>query len=523
MIITMEILFCLMQKKYPIQAEHLLKSHMPADEIRIYEEGMELPSGTLVLIDSWENFSNAAPEENICFLICAPAALGSSSRMHGFSYAVLAEGIPPAEVQIFLLELCNRLRRWDARFAEEIFRHGNYREVMAEGREFLDYEYSIIDQNMVNLYSTPGYLTFIGGKEMERMPSELIQALMLQPEFHAVAKLGTPFYYYDETNDIQLLCRNLFLEGQYYARIVMYIGERGAEVSEGIKELLDLFGRHMEHLIRYTIAPESRHTGDQLHYLFRALAEEKQPDPAYCASVLASSGWNRTDTYAVIKLRFYEDRGWDSQLDTALPYLVRELEGEWPGSCAIIFDTSILWLVNTSVSGGRSGWEKLRQKAAFFVRDHVCHAGVSPLFRDYFMIPDSVRTADAALEIGLRKHPEFWYYLFDDYRLDYMMEKISSGISPAFLRHPAIKILEDWDRKKGTELSATLEAYLGNNLNMTAAAEKLYIHRTTFCRRMNQIRRLTGLNMSDRDTVLTLLLSYRMLSDYSADGEDGRK
>ena len=61
MIITMEILFCLMQKKYPIQAEHLLKSHMPADEIRIYEEGMELPSGTLVLIDSWENFSNAAP------------------------------------------------------------------------------------------------------------------------------------------------------------------------------------------------------------------------------------------------------------------------------------------------------------------------------------------------------------------------------------------------------------------------------------------------------------------------------
>ena len=48
---------------------------------------------------------------------------------------------------------------------------------------------------------------------------------------------------------------------------------------------MDLFGRHMEHLIRYTIAPESRHTGDQLHYLFRALAEEKQPDPAYCASV----------------------------------------------------------------------------------------------------------------------------------------------------------------------------------------------------------------------------------------------
>lgn len=58
----------------------------------------------------------------------------------------------------------------------------------------------------------------------------------------------------------------------------------------------------------------------------------------------------------------------------------------------------------------------------------------------------------------------------------------------------------------------SLRAYSDINLNMTAAAERLYIHRTTFCRRMNHIRKLTCLDFSDPDTTLTLLLSYRLNS-----------
>ena len=47
-------------------------------------------------------------------------------------------------------------------------------------------------------------------------------------------------------------------------------------------------------------------------------------------------------------------------------------------------------------------------------------------------------------------------------------------------------------------------------MNMTRAAENLYIHRTTFCRRMDHIRKLTGLELEDPDTVLTLQLSCRI-------------
>ena len=521
--ITPEILFSQMEAPYLLMREQIGRKGLPIRCIKIWESGCKPEPGILYLGDSRHLPDQGIKMNDSFLLLCSPCGADTLLRFSAAAAAVLEKPAERQELQIYLLELCNKLRQWDAGISDAIFCRSDPSLIMSMGYKVLRYEYSIIDLDMVKLYSTPFYGSSGDKKNRERLAPDVVQRLMMQPDFHAVAKKKTSFYYYEEVRESYVLCKNLFLDDQYYARIVLYMEKEKKEVHDGIRELLEVFGTHMERLIKYLLAPELSHQGDQLHYLFRSAVSGDIPDYAYCCSVLKRSGWQKNDVYVVIKLRFYEDRGWDSQLDTALPYLVRELEGEWPGSCAIIFDASILWLVNTSVSGGRSGWEKLRQKAAFFVRDHVCHAGVSPLFRDYFMIPDSVRTADAALAIGLRKHPEFWYYLFDDYRLDYMMEKISSGISPAFLRHPAIKILEDWDREKGTELSATLEAYLGNNLNMTAAAEKLYIHRTTFCRRMNQIRRLTGLNMSDRDTVLTLLLSYRMLSDYSADGEDGRK
>lgn len=45
---------------------------------------------------------------------------------------------------------------------------------------------------------------------------------------------------------------------------------------------------------------------------------------------------------------------------------------------------------------------------------------------------------------------------------------------------------------------------------MSAAAEKLYIHRTTFCRRMDKIRELTGIDLDHADTILLLQLSFSL-------------
>ena len=55
--------------------------------------------------------------------------------------------------------------------------------------------------------------------------------------------------------------------------------------------------------------------------------------------------------------------------------------------------------------------------------------------------------------------------------------------------------------------------YFEQQFNMSKAAEKLYIHRSTFINRMERILELTHLNLADYDTRLYLELSFRLLRE----------
>jgi hypothetical protein len=73
--------------------------------------------------------------------------------------------------------------------------------------------------------------------------------------------------------------------------------------------------------------------------------------------------------------------------------------------------------------------------------------------------------------------------------------------------------LEEHDRENGSELVATLEAFVGVGLARKAAARSLHIHPNTLDYRIDQITRLTGVRLGEpRDlTLVTLALAQRGL------------
>lgn len=508
--ITAEMLFCMLAKKHALQLEHIKIPGRPIQKILPWQDMASPDENCLYLLKNQDELNNITGDKPDFFLLCSPCSDQLSEFTQQSTFAVVAQKSDPVVLHIELLELCNDLMRWDARFSEAILHKKDAKTILSWGQELLDYEYVVIDSNMQHLYATPHYSEYIGERTGSVSPDN-VHNLMMQPAFHAVANLKKSFYYFDENTNFHTLCGNLFLDQHYFARIVMYISKKESTVSEGVREIFELFVSHAEELVKYSIAPVSRHSNDELHNLFRTLIANKKPSPAFCTSVLEKNGWQQHHHYAVLKLKFFEDTGWSPQLATALPYLARELEWEWMNSCAVMEESAILWLINLSLSGSDINWHAFHQHLAFFVRDHVCNAGISSRFEDFSLIPYAVLEADAALRIGQQKQPYFWYYLFDDYRLTYMLEKAREELPASMLCHPAIQQLRTYDHANNTELAKTLQAYLQCNLNMTAAAERLYIHRTTFCRRMNHIRKLTGLDMNDQDTILTLLLSYRLM------------
>lgn len=383
-------------------------------------------------------------------------------------------------------------------------------DVFAFGKKWFPWEYSIVDLDMHLIYRTQNLHKVLGGEKVDRIPSESLSELILSREFHNAAKLKDHFYQTMTFNDLTALGRNILPDGQYAGRVVMFLPKPMKKAPKGAEELFEFYTDCIMEALRRSGLFVSRRQNDPLHLLCRSLFQGETEAEHATNDVLNRSGWKEDHSYTVITFRFLADSAWEAQLETTLPYLADELELEWPNSCAVVGKRDISWILNLTLSKISEDLSKFHQQITSFVRDHVCIAGASSVFNNFSLLLDARKCASAALEIGSQKHPDFWYFSFDDFRLDYMKEILKDSMSSTFLVHPAIYKLKQFDSENHMELTDTLKAYLEHGRNMSAAADAIYIHRTTFCRRMDQIKKITGLDLDDLSTVILLELSFQL-------------
>ncbi len=71
--------------------------------------------------------------------------------------------------------------------------------------------------------------------------------------------------------------------------------------------------------------------------------------------------------------------------------------------------------------------------------------------------------------------------------------------------------IHEYDLANGTDFLLTLETYLMNNKSLMAAADKLFIHRSTLTYRLNAIEKITPIQLDDPGERLHILLSCIVL------------
>ena len=82
-----------------------------------------------------------------------------------------------------------------------------------------------------------------------------------------------------------------------------------------------------------------------------------------------------------------------------------------------------------------------------------------------------------------------------------------------YLCQPGVMMVIRYDERYGTDLFATLKAYLQCSGNASACAEKLGVHRNTVNYRLNLIQDLLGYKLDNAHTIVALSFSM-MLLDY---------
>jgi len=195
-------------------------------------------------------------------------------------------------------------------------------------------------------------------------------------------------------------------------------------------------------------------------------------------------------------------------------FLCAQIDELVEGACAFEYLSGISVFCNLSQFGGSA--DEVMAKIVNLLRDNYLKAGLSNIYYGFDEWLQYYRQAELALSVGLRLQPHIWIHRFREVAMGYLLEACVAELPAHMVCAPELITLMRYDEKNSTEYCHTLLTYLRCDMKIVRAASELYIHRSTLQYRLDRIFSMTGLDLSDEDNRLYLLLSFRLLGNQSA-------
>ena len=130
-----------------------------------------------------------------------------------------------------------------------------------------------------------------------------------------------------------------------------------------------------------------------------------------------------------------------------------------------------------------------------------CHDGLPAVAAAYAEARAAVEVAD---RLGIRGRAVG----LDDVLVDKML---TASADAQRILLSAMQALVDYDKRHGSELVATLQAFVDSRFNLTKTGAMLFVHPNTVVYRLRRIRELTGHDPHDVDDLLVLWLGLKTL------------
>ena len=193
-------------------------------------------------------------------------------------------------------------------------------------------------------------------------------------------------------------------------------------------------------------------------------------------------------------------------------YLCDQLEALFPGSVAYYYDASIVAFLSAERFEGnedaRRGFLQLLEEKFDLSRLNV---GISAAFSDLYEAHSHYAQACIALEDGAIFDPDESFYFFENYALEELIINAPGEHSLELYYSDGLKRLFEHDENSATSYIETLRVYLRNNMNVTATANELYIHRSTLLERLSRIQAELWDDLKDPDVRLRLQIILKAL------------
>lgn len=305
---------------------------------------------------------------------------------------------------------------------------------------------------------------------------------------------------------------NIFQESLYLGRLLYLIPD--SHENPGALALMALVSEDVAACYRFLyLRRRLKDQGYRFYDLWKALLTRQPLNREIAEGALHRMGWQITDTFQVLYMTpvgyFYDQQ--------TMKYFAVQMESTF-GCCVVAeLEDGLYGLHNLT----RDHSENFRQHLGEFLRENLFRVGISNSFQDFFDSPRYRQQAQDAMSLGLKRDPSLWRFDFSDYVSDYALRQCLAQYPAVDLCPPNLRLLLEYEeRHPDTELVRTLRQYYACQFNAQLAAQKLFIHRTTFFYRMNKIQQIAAFHPDDPVETAQIMLAFQALTREKNENKD---
>jgi len=358
---------------------------------------------------------------------------------------------------------------------------------------------------------TPSYLKFRNESQVAtgaNLPDEWIRTLVFDSAYNDAAVAKAPTMWTSEFWEFPCLFQNIFIEGEAVARII--IDEIPTSIRNRDHVLIQLLGKYLQKaLLRERINPYDRPKG--LDEILTDLLNQNPVPEQEVHSVLDSFSWNMYDSYFCAVMRLKE-KHWDIN---ALNPVALRLSNYLKSSCYTLIDNSLVYICN--VSRPSQSRHTLISEIKPILRDNLVTASFSTVFRNFKDLYYFYQQALEAGRLGAKKDPTFWYFKFEDYQNDFLLEQYTKNTIVDTLIPQGLRDLMDHDKRKGTSYASLLKIYLDQERSIINTVRASYTSRSTFIYQIQRVQEILQMDLEDPEVRLLLMMVFRVLEKKNED------
>lgn len=459
-----------------------------------YEEDMNL-SGHIVLIETSQSVQIVRKYENVIF-VCHNNYLDSVLNSEN-NIIIINENVPITRVFNEIMGIFLKFNNWETTMVNNISNFATFDKL------FKDLEL-IVDQG-VFLADTQFHFVAYTKKFLHEFPDLDIyqaQSMMVKPGFSSLDSVKEVFQY---SVIEHCLHKNIFFHNSYVGRLGTWYSE-DEDKNIFYTHILNYLAKYLEDL--YSISGSFERATGSIQHLKKVLRDYINGiavDMYTLSTTLKENHYHLNDEYFLIN--FTTNINEESYLYAN--YIGMQMERKWQGICCVQKESSTLILLNITVFNKFEGIDFFQQ-LSYLIRDSMLIGSISRKFCEMQNVYYAYKQTKIAFEYGKKFNPSFWLYKYDQYVFDYLLQSAKGDFSPQQVSSFIILKLLEYDEKNNTQYNLTLFEYIKHQYNASATAKTLYIARSTFLSRMEQIIKLTGVDLGDWNIRLYLMLSYKL-------------